>query len=156
MPRVALKNLTRNICRKVCRNNLFYIEVFKTYRKSFGKFQDSAIFQSIYERILLINSLVLLKNLGKLDCYLPFIKLGLMEKRKLETAFFFYLFDISAANATNIYLLKVNSRNIRRNCWIYLTLTLKPQEQCQWQRTAVFTINFSQFLLHIVLYNCRL
>ena len=63
----------KKICRNFCRNNLFYIKVFKISRKFIGKFQDSNS-----KQILLINSLALLKILGKLDCYLPLIKLWLM------------------------------------------------------------------------------
>ena len=51
------------------------------------------------------------------DCYLPFIKLWLTERRKLKTAFFFFnLSDISAANANNIYLFKGNIRSVRTSC----------------------------------------
>ena len=64
-------NLSHNS--QFTRNNLFHIKVFKISRMFIGKFQDSNS-----KQILVINSLALLKILGKLDCYLLLIKLWLM------------------------------------------------------------------------------
>ena len=42
----------------------------------------------------------------------------------------------------NIYLFKVNNRNIRKKCEIFSKLTVKTLERCHWRRSDVFTVNF--------------
>ena len=42
----------------------------------------------------------------------------------------------------NIYLFKVNNRNIRKRREIWWKLTIKIQERRQWRRSAVFIVNF--------------
>ena len=42
----------------------------------------------------------------------------------------------------NIYLFKVNNRNTRKRCEIYLKLTIKTSQQCHWHRSGVFIVNF--------------
>ena len=44
--------------------------------------------------------------------------------------------------STNIYLFKVNIRNTRKRCEIFLKLTIKTPEWLQWRRSGVFIINF--------------
>ena len=41
-------------------------------------------------------------------------------------------------------MLKVNSKNTKKRCEIWLKLTLKTPERRQWFRSGVFIINFEQ------------
>ena len=40
------------------------------------------------------------------------------------------------------YLFKVNNRNARKSCEIYLELTIKTPEQRHWLCSGVFIVNF--------------
>ena len=61
------------------------------------------------------------------------------------------------ANATpaNIYLFKINNRNIRKRCEICSKLTIKPPERHHWRHSGVFLVNFKQisqlFLVFLLL-----
>ena len=50
------------------------------------------------------------------------------------------------ANAipANIYLFKINNRNIRKRCEICSKLTIKPPERHHWRHSGVFLVNFKQ------------
>ena len=50
------------------------------------------------------------------------------------------------ANAipANIYLFKINDRNIRKRWGICSKLTIKPLERHHWRRFGVFLVNFKQ------------
>ena len=55
----------------------------------------------------------------------------------------------------NIYLFKINNRNIRKKCEICLKLTIKTPERLHWRRSCVFIVNFEHishlFLVFLVL-----
>ena len=52
------------------------------------------------------------------------------------------------ANAipANIYLFKINDRNIRKWWEVCSKLTIKPLERHHWRRSGVFLVNFKQIL----------
>ena len=58
-------------------------------------------------------------------------------------------------NPTNIFLFKVNNRNSKKRCKIYLKLTIKTPEWRQWRCSGVFVVNFEHisqlFLLFLLL-----
>ena len=45
-------------------------------------------------------------------------------------------------HSANIYLFKVNDRNITKRCKIYLKLTVKTPEQRRWSLSGVFIVDF--------------
>ena len=55
----------------------------------------------------------------------------------------------------NIYLFKVNNRNIGKRCEICSKLTIKTPERCQWRRSGVLIVNFENishlFLVFLLL-----
>ena len=53
-----------------------------------------------------------------------------MERGKRKTAFFIYLFHISAANTTDIYQFKVSNGNVRTNRYVQ-RYTPRAQERCK-------------------------
>ena len=57
-----------------------------------------------------------------------------ISKKKNET----FLWSIPV----NIYLFKVNNRNIRKKCEIFSKLTTKTPERRHWRRCSVFIANF--------------
>ena len=60
----------------------------------------------------------------------------------IETLFF-VLAVIS--NPSNIYLFKVNIRNMRRRCEICSELTIKTPERRHWRRFGVIIVNWAYF-----------
>ena len=60
--------------------------------------------------------------------------------------------QVSATIPADIYLLKVNNRNIRIRCEICSKLTIKTPERCQWRRSAVFIVNFENILHHFLVF----
>ena len=59
-------------------------------------------------------------------------------------------FDESKYYPANIYLFKINKRNIRKNCDICSKLTIKTPERRHWRRFVVFIVNF-EHILHLLL-----
>ena len=59
-------------------------------------------------------------------------------------------FDESKYYPANIYVFKVNKRNIRKNCDICSKLTIKTPERRHWRRFVVFIVNF-EHILHLFL-----
>ena len=53
-----------------------------------------------------------------------------MERGKRKTAFFIYLFHISAANATDIYQFRVSNGSVRANRYVQ-RYTPGAQERCK-------------------------
>ena len=51
-------------------------------------------------------------------------------------------FTCSSYIPANIYLFKVNDRNIIEKCKIYSKLTRKIPQWRQWSRSSVFAVNF--------------
>ena len=49
-----------------------------------------------------------------------------------------WLFNIPA----KIYLFKINNKNTRKRCEIYLKLKIKTPERRQWRRSGVFIVNY--------------
>ena len=45
---------------------------------------------------------------------------------------------------------KINNRNTRTRCEIYLELTIKTAERRQWRRSGVFIINFEHISQHVL------
>ena len=57
-------------------------------------------------------------------------------------------FNTCHKSSVNIYLFKVNSRNTRKTCEIWLKLTIKTPEPRHERRSGIFVVNFehiSQF-----------
>ena len=50
----------------------------------------------------------------------------------------------------NIYLLRVNNRNIRKRCEIFSKLTINTPERRHWQRSGDFMVNF-EHISHVSL-----
>ena len=51
----------------------------------------------------------------------------------------------------NIYLFKINNRNIRGRCEICAKVTIKTPERCEWRRSSVFIVSF-EHILHLFLF----
>ena len=64
----------------------------------------------------------------------------------------FHISGPSSAHPVNIYLLKVNNKNIRESCEICLNITTKTSERRQWRRCGVFTVN-SDHISHLTMVN---
>ena len=59
--------------------------------------------------------------------------------------------DILIIFTGNINLLKINERNVRKRCEIYLKLTIKAPERRHWRRSGIFIVNFDYVLPHFSL-----
>ena len=59
------------------------------------------------------------------------------------------------ASQLTFNLFKVNNKNSRKKCEIWLKLTIKTPERRQWRRSGVFTVNFEHtshlFLVFLLL-----
>ena len=71
------------------------------------------------------------------------------EERELSVIDYSTTSD-STVILAGIYLFKVNSRNTRTWCEIYLKLIIKTSERCQLPRSCVFIVNFDH-ISHLVL-----
>ena len=59
--------------------------------------------------------------------------------------------DILIIFTANINPLKINERNVRKRCDIYLKLTIKAPERRHWRRSNTFIVNFDYVLPHFSL-----
>ena len=52
----------------------------------------------------------------------------------------------------DIYLVKVNNKNIRARCEICSKLSIKTPEWGQWHRSGVFIVNFEHTSHHVLVF----
>ena len=67
-----------------------------------------------------------------------------MERRKRKTAFFIYLFHISAASATGIYRFEVSDGGVRANRYVR-RYTPGARGRCEWRLGEAFKILLAMF-----------
>ena len=80
--------------------------------------------------------------------YIYMIGTSVMKELKLNIG----LKWVNGCNRTDNYIFKVNNRNTRARCEIYLKLTIKIPERCQWRRSGVFFVNFEHISLLVLVF----
>ena len=109
--------------------------------------------------IFVLNHWFSSKNSHTLKCFTLLFLLFLWLCHKLISSQKFYgmqdfivlrLIGNLKTFPVDIYLLKVNNRNIRTRYEIFSKLTIKTQERRQWRLSGVFIVNF-EHISHLVL-----
>ena len=67
-----------------------------------------------------------------------------MERRKRKTAFFIYLFHISAASATGVYRFRVGNGGVRAGRYVR-RYAPGARERCKWRLGEAFEVLLAMF-----------